>query len=124
MTQRPDDTDDAMAISAALYVLGQTLDPSSVTKLVGVQPSAAWSKGEAIPRPKGEPGVRKSGGWTLRVHADSREPGAALQELLDQLDDRAVEIRNLAGVEDAYFDLFMARSGAALMHSWNCRRKH
>jgi hypothetical protein len=57
---------------AALRIIGDELDPSEITKLLGAAPTYSHSKGEVLQRPKGR--IANFGMW--RLDAPPLEPSA------------------------------------------------
>jgi Domain of unknown function (DUF4279) len=69
---------------ATLRVRGEELNPSEITRLLGSEPTYAYSKGEVLARPKGR--IAKFGMWQLE--AAPLEPSdfnTQVASLLDQL---------------------------------------
>lgn len=90
---------------ATLRVFGDALDPAEVTRLLGVEPSRAESKGQAITGRSGHVRIAKTGRWYLELHESV--PGdldAQVQELLARVHQDIVVWRELASRFD--LDLF------------------
>jgi hypothetical protein len=69
---------------ATLRVKGEELNPSEITRLLGSEPTYAYSKGDVLIRPKGR--IAKFGMW--RLEAAPLEPSdfnTQVASLLDQL---------------------------------------
>jgi hypothetical protein len=100
-------TDRVPMYQVALYLRGDVLDPDQVTSLLGVQPSKAHRKGEERRTPTNQKYLTKIGLWSLAAKS-----GGELSELLDELSRQlsGVEepLKSLAGVQDAYVDIFIA----------------
>jgi hypothetical protein len=101
---------------AAFRLMGDRLDPDTVTETLGLTPAAAHRKGD----PNGRFAPYKSGQWTLRS-ADAGETSknsmeGHLMKLLDQLEPRAAILRRLSqaqGLEaDFYCGYFMHQSNS------------
>lgn len=65
--------------AATLRVIGDKLDPSEITRLLGKQPTRAWAKGDTV----GERAIGQTGIWTLRTARMS--PGDLEVQILDIL---------------------------------------
>lgn len=73
--------------AASLRITGETLNPDEISRLLAVQPSLSYRKGEVVRSPKtGRERVRKFGMWNLRT--EDRHPGdldSQIDKLLSQL---------------------------------------
>jgi hypothetical protein len=95
-------------ISVSLYLRGANLDPKLVSEKLGINPSSAQYKGEKKITSTNREYVAKIGVWEL--DADTKSP--ALSDHLDQLtsmiNTQGIAIRSIAGVDEAYIDIFIA----------------
>lgn len=76
---------------------GEDVDPSSITTLLGIQPTKAFAKGDEFNSRSGSH-KRGFGIWTLSSKGiiDSTSPEAHAKYLLQKLEPRAKEILNLS----------------------------
>lgn len=83
---------------AGLRIIGDELDPSEITRLLGVNPTKAFRKGEIEHiRPDGTPRYARTGRW--RLDANRREPEdleAQVFEILSRITDDLEVWRDLA----------------------------
>ena len=90
---------------ATLRIFGDALDPAEVTRVLGVEPSTAERKGEAIAGRSGHVRVAKTGRWDLRLdECVPGDPDAQVQGLLARIRADIVVWRALASRFD--IDLF------------------
>jgi hypothetical protein len=96
-------------VIASLYLKGHALDPAEVTQALRVRPTASHTRGELHQTSSGREFVTKTGLWSLVVDRDQAEVSDVLEALLAFLGKQSVLV-NLPGVQEAYFDVFVAYS--------------
>lgn len=80
-----------------LRILGDNLDPKSVTSRSEITPTKAYSKGEKYPSKSGKMLVHPTGNWTLATQASVTSTNVEKHAL--------ALLRELAGKETAFRDL-------------------
>jgi hypothetical protein len=96
-------------VIVSLYLIGDDLDPSKITNELGIAPTESRRKGETRTAPvTGRQYVNKTGLWCLMVDKDHAEVTAVVSQLLEELKTRTKPLHSLHGVQDAYFDVFVA----------------
>lgn len=101
-------TESACKIEVAIYLRGVNLDPVYVSSVLGLEPSKSQFKGEKRRTSTGKDFVTGIGLWALTVEADSNNLSALIGELGLGVENRGVSFAHIAGVEEAYLDVFMA----------------
>lgn len=84
--------------SVSLIITGRTLDPASVTQLLGITPSESWRAGEALEiSGRALKRTRDEGGWKYHFERDKREAGIEfqLEAWAHILNDRADALKQL-----------------------------
>jgi Domain of unknown function (DUF4279) len=73
--------------TATLRIMGDTIVPEAVTRLLGCKPTGAWRKGDVrYGKPTGREDVRRFGMWMLRAEdRESEDLNAQVAEILDRL---------------------------------------
>lgn len=94
-------------VIAGVYFKGPDLDPQSITAALGINPSNSHPYGETKRTSSGAVFSTKTGLWALVVDRDSAEVSDVLETLLVSLGKQST-LANLAGVREAYFDVFVA----------------
>lgn len=90
-------------VIVSFVLAGPNLDPTEVTSEIGLRPTRAYRKGEAMPRPGH---YYATGLWSLK---SSRAPSASLEEqiasLLNELEPRAAEVRRTVrtGIDAGFY---------------------
>ncbi|WP_083745818.1 DUF4279 domain-containing protein [Variovorax sp. KK3] len=80
-----------------------------MSKELGIAPTDGRRKGETRTAPvTGRKYVNKTGLWCLVIDRDHADVANVVNRLLDKLKPREGTLRGLHGVEDAYFDVFIA----------------
>jgi hypothetical protein len=97
-------------IVVGIYIRGVDLDPDVITRRLGINPTRIQRKGEEKTSPSGSKYNSKIGLWGLLSDSTSLKISDHLSHLISKLNINGDEIRSLAGVEDAYFDIFVASS--------------
>ena len=98
----------ACKIEVTIYLRGVDLDPVYASTLLGLEPSKSQFKGEKRRTSTNKEFVTGIGLWALTVEADSSNISALIGELVLRVENRGVAFSQIAGVEDAYLDVFMA----------------
>ncbi len=96
-------------VIASLYLKGVDLDPQEITRTLGVGPTTSHGCGEVHKTSSGRDFVTKTGLWGLVVDCDPAEVADVLEALLMRLGKQPA-LMNLPGVQEAYFDVFIALS--------------
>jgi hypothetical protein len=92
---------------ASLYLKGDELDPDQVTRQLQIEPSRSHRKGDVRTTSAGSVVVKKIGFWSVSYEvADSSL--AALRDLASSLVARGVLPLEISGVDEAYFDIYIA----------------
>ena len=91
----------------SLYLRGQALDPEAVTHVIGILPTSVQSSGHRKVTSSGREFTTKLGVWSLSVELDSSSLDAHLAQLARDLP-YGVNFASIPGVNDAYFDVFVA----------------
>lgn len=94
-------------VIAGLYLKGNNLDPKEITRTLGVGPTSSHACGEVHTTSSGREFVTKTGLWSLVVDCDPAEVADVLEALLARLG-KQPELMTLPGVQEAYFDVFIA----------------
>lgn len=103
---------------ATLRIMGDNLDPTEITRLLGCAPDAAQTRGEEIPARKGgSVRIARIGMW--RLSATDREPGdldAQIRDLLSKLTDDLTVWTSIAERHrvDLFCGLFMHKGNEGL----------
>ncbi|WP_082055148.1 DUF4279 domain-containing protein [Cupriavidus basilensis] len=100
---------DEPKIIVALYLNGEHLDPDSVTREFGVVPSRAQKKGERRVTSSGREVLVKQGSWAWSVELGSTSLDDHLARLIRSFP-TGKPLSEIANVEDAYIDVFVALS--------------
>jgi hypothetical protein len=96
------------AISCGVWLRGDLLEPSSVTALLGIEPTDAGRKGGVV-RASAETELgRKMGFWRFTVKETNVRFEPAIAQALSAFDQVQVNLRSIAGVTDAFLDVFGA----------------
>lgn len=96
-------------VIASLYLKGDDLDPQVVTEALRVRPTGSHARGEVHRTSSGREFVTKTGLWSLVFDQDPAEVSDVLGALLRCLGKQRTLV-NLPGVQEAYFDVFVANS--------------
>lgn len=59
--------------SVALTITGESLDPAEVTRILGVQPTRSYAKGDPVHRTDGPVAYRRSGHWARAQKRDDTD---------------------------------------------------
>jgi len=93
-------------ITVALYLRGDQLQPHSISKLLGIDPSDSQEKGQLSG--KSNDFVAKIGIWSLKSQTDSPVITDHVDEVLQMLRRSSIPLDQIEGVEEAYLDIFVA----------------
>jgi len=89
-------------VSIALYLKGSDLDPTIVSKTLGIEPSRSQKKGGYT---HGSTKViAKIGMWALEISSDSRPVEEMVEELIRKIGDSARPLNEIEGVAAASFE--------------------
>jgi hypothetical protein len=97
-------------ISVGLYLRGDELDPKFISKKLGVIPSESQYKGEEKITSTNHKYITKIGVWALISESESDSCIVAdhIDQLTSKIISKKVSITELAGVQEAYVDVFIA----------------
>lgn len=95
-------------VIVALYIRGVDLDPDLVTKRLGIAPSRTQRRGETRTTSTNRDYVTKLGLWALISDIKSNTVNDNLRNLITLLSTQSDLISGIPGVQEAYFDLFIA----------------
>ncbi len=101
-------TEEAMKLDIAIYLRGDELEPSSVTTLLGVQPTRAQYKGQKSVTSTNREVIAKTGMWVLAATTTSADLSELISELAEKVGAKGSSLKEIAGVQDAYVDVFIA----------------
>ena len=90
----------------SLYLKGIGLNPDELTGRLGIAPTRAHKKGETWMTSTGKQVVERTGQWVLTIRS-SDDLSASLGELV-AMTGRDAPLSELPGVDEAYFDIFVA----------------
>jgi hypothetical protein len=121
-----DDRDDRVDEARATFrITGDMVVPVGITRLVGLDPSRSWSKGDEHRSRSGQVIRRHSGAWTLSF--SDREMASAVARLLEAVEPRLDAARLAAREADGVMSVGLwwdpaARQGGFTMSSDLFRR--
>ncbi len=92
----------------ALYIKGYDLNPSIVTRLLGIEPTRSSYKGEKKITDHNKEVVSKSGFWVLASNVESYVVSDHLSFIKSSVESGIKDIFSVAGVEEAFVDVFVA----------------
>lgn len=95
-------------VIVSLYLLGDELDPVLISEELGVTPSETRRKGEKRASSTGREYTNRTGLWSLVIDRDQAEVAGVTAILLAELEPCKKNLSTLPGVNDAYFDVFVA----------------
>lgn len=98
----------AYKLEAGVYLRGDDLDPSRISALLGLEPSKSQFKGEQKKTSTNKGFVTKIGLWALTAKAETADLSALLGELIPRFEKEDVVLAEIAGVQEAYVDVFIA----------------
>jgi hypothetical protein len=101
-------TESTCKTEVAIYLRGVNLDPVHASSVLGLEPSKSQFRGEKRRTSTNKEFVTGIGLWALTVEADSSNLTALIGELALRVKNRGVAFTQIAGVEEAYLDVFMA----------------
>jgi hypothetical protein len=106
-----------MTSVATLRIIGDSLVPDEVTRLLGCEPSRAEAKGDVISKKTGRKWIARSGGW--RLDAEDRTPDDLEGQILGLLARLNSDLEVWASLADrfrldVFCGLFMAKRSEAL----------
>jgi hypothetical protein len=89
----------------SLYIKGDELDPHTVTKILGNEPTLSQIAKPRMELESGMIAAAKTGAWGLTLRREDTDAVAVLEELANAV---AVErLVTIPGVEEAYFDVLV-----------------
>lgn len=95
-----------MNVTAAIYLRGDSLEPPSITRLTGVDPTIAHRKGEVVTSSTGRQTLQRTGVWIWR--SDPFEVEDALSVAVTVLRGKfSKELALLEGVDEAWIDFLV-----------------
>jgi hypothetical protein len=95
-------------VTVGLYLLGEQLDPEKISEELGIVPTKARRKGEKRETATGREYISKTGVWSLVLSKDHAEVADVAANLLTALAHCKKPLKTLTGIQDAYFDVFIA----------------
>jgi hypothetical protein len=98
--------DGTMITDVAIYLKGHNLDPCSISRVLGVQPSRSQKKGGF--KTGSTQHRAKIGMWALIIESRSRPVLELVDELLQTIGTPQTRLDALEGVEDAHLDILFA----------------
>ena len=93
-------------ITVAIYLSGNDLDPTYVTKALGVKPMIAQKRGGL--KPGSQRFIAKIGMWAIKVKSESQSVSSLADRLLRKLQKRSMRLNTLRGVDKAHLDVLIA----------------
>lgn len=97
---------DNMNVTVAIYLRGDSLDPSSITRSIGVDPTSAHTKGEITVSSKGQQTQHRTGVWIWS--SDPIETENELEPAVAVLSSRfSTDVASLQGVDEAWIDFLV-----------------
>jgi Domain of unknown function (DUF4279) len=93
-------------VAVSILLRGAELDPAFVSKALGIEPTRAQKRGGFTNA--SEKFIAKIGVWRLKLASDTRSFESMIEELLERIGSPVVSLAEIAGVEDACLDLFIA----------------
>lgn len=97
-----------MKIDVSVYLRGDSLDPLVVSALLGIEPSKSQRKGECWRTSSNREVTAKIGVWAIVSGASSSGLQAILEEVTTRFRDNRINLSEIADVEEAYVDVFVA----------------
>jgi hypothetical protein len=97
-----------MKIDVSVYLRGDSLDPVTVSALLGIEPSKSQRKGERRTTSSNREVTAKIGVWAIVADASSSGLQAVLDEITTRFRDNRLNLSKITGVEEAYVDVFVA----------------
>ena len=95
-----------MKVTAAIYLRGDSLDPSSITRSVGVEPTTAHTKGEITVSGKGQQTHQRTGAWIWS--SDPIEVENELGPAVAVLSSRfSANLASLQRIDEAWIDFLV-----------------
>ena len=96
-----------MLISVTLSIVGDLLDPDDVTRALGIVPHYSRRKGDVRRSQSGKSALATAGiwEWHSRDPAHSLSVNDHLARLQKALGDRALEVKDLPNVDNAWVDV-------------------
>ena len=101
-------TESACKVDVAIYLRGVNLDPVYASSVLVLEPSKSQFRGEKRRTATNKEFVTGIGLWALTVEGDSSNLSALVGELVLRVENRGIAFAQIAGVEEAYLDVFMA----------------
>jgi hypothetical protein len=98
-----------MLISVELVVLGDHLQPGTITTLLGVEPQAANALGDTWTSPQGKIYVKKVGRWRWGVSEDTQEADLStlVVRFCEKLKHATKVVSQLPAAERTWIDVFV-----------------
>jgi hypothetical protein len=94
------------AISCAVRLRGDDLDPAVITARLGITPSLALKKGGTRQTAKGRVIPIRTGVWDYSVSVDGTDFEPAIEQALAPFEGIAFALTSLPGVADAILDIY------------------
>lgn len=92
--------------TVGIYLRGNALSPEHVSRVLGIQPSSAQTKGG---RKAGSTRyIAKIGMWAIKVKSDLRSLTELIDEVFTQIGNPRIKLDCIEGVEDAHLDILFA----------------
>ena len=96
-----------MLISVRLYVQGEELRPTEITKLLGVLPVRSHARGDTRTLPDGKTVAQKIGVWVWKTGMDAEDAslGDCIQSLRKTFDQSRGVLTSLPNAESTWVDV-------------------
>ena len=101
-------TNSYLAIS--IYFVGDSLSPDKISRIIGVDPSNFFKKGEKKLPAHNKSAIYKKSIWILSIESNSKNISELFLELLKKVSTNTTELLSLPGVEEIYADVFIANT--------------
>ena len=97
-------------LNVSICLIGETLDPAAISKLLGVTATITRRKGEKRLIPSNKEVTSKVGVWILGFEKDQDtiDLSAIVAELAEKIGNNKALLSGIPDVENAYVDVFIA----------------
>ena len=92
----------------SIYLLGDELDPDSVTALLGLKPDEFHRKGKRWTTSTNREVIERTGIWVVSAKTTSNDLNRVIGDVASKIDANAPFLMQLPGVEEAFLDVFIA----------------
>ena len=98
----------SLAIGVWLVLRGPQLEHTLVSNILNLEPSVKLVRGQ--PRPEFPAAIAKNGLWSLESSVNSDCVVDHVQDILSKLEKCSCDLSQIAGVADAFLDIFVSES--------------